>query len=243
MGRKHRPAKSHATCPRRRAQQQAQALSTFSRGLPETTSVDASRLRAFIARGFFVCFRPAQLQPAELRTAASFSKTRSAKPFGRSELYRSQQTNSQPWRKSSPMMFIYTPRLCWLILRLRHHSMLLALFVATGTKIKLPATCGAPRAADARAILLSYAHAARAYACTAGCCRRSLASSFVWFSRSLCAHLHRFTCVLCCAFGFFPSSPPYRDLKVAFDELGTSLEDMVEICGSGIFPSDVIDVR
>jgi hypothetical protein len=63
------------------------------------------------------------------------------------------------------------------------------------------------------------------------------------FSRSLCAHLYRFSCVLCCAFGFFPCSPPYRDLKVAFDELGTSLEDMVEICGSGIFPSDVIDVR
>jgi len=33
------------------------------------------------------------------------------------------------------------------------------------------------------------------------------------------------------------------DLKLAFSELGTSLEDMIEACGSHEFPSEVIDVR
>ena len=40
----------------------------------------------------------------------------------------------------------------------------------------------------------------------------------------------------------FPRYLLCSDLTLAFSELGTSLEDMIEICGSHEFPSDVIDV-
>ena len=126
--------------------------------------------------------------------------------------------------------------------------LLAAVCYKTGTKIKLPTTCGAPRAAAAAAetILFFYTRAARAFACVASRCGR-VPAPCCCLCRVVCVLTSTVACLLCCtgcAFGFSPAcSPPCSDLKGAFDELGTSLEDMVDICGSGIFPSDVIDVR